>query len=427
MEISRPSQNRFEEEENLNKKPFIFNMNLFIKRAILPIVIIVSLSVGFFAGTFYQKSQEPLPILRTLVNKDKGQPDGLDFSLYWDAWEVLHDKYVDKNELNTQDLLYGSIEGLVNAVGDPFTNFLRPKASEEFSKEIEGSFGGIGIEIGIRDDILTVIAPLPDTPAEQAGLKAKDKIIKIDGKETFNMDISEAVNLIRGKKGTSVILSIARDGLSGLKDIEVVRGDIKIPTVKWEMVGDQTAHIRLFVFNNNAASDFDRISKEVLNSGAKRVILDLRNNPGGLLDKAVNIAGHFLDPDSVVLREEFASGRENLFRSSGEPNLVFIPTVVLINGGSASASEIIAGALRDNKGITIVGETSFGKGSVQQVDDLSDGSSIKITIARWLTPNGISIDKNGIVPDVEVERTEEDINNDSDPQLDKAIETVESL
>ena len=274
----------------------------------------------------------------------------------------------------------------------------------------------------MRDDILTVIAPLPDSPAEKAGILAKDRIIKIEDKITEGMALDEAVNLIRGPKGTNVVLSIAREGAKELKTFTLIRGDIKIPTVKWEMKEGNIAHVRLFVFNKNVDSDFEKISKEILNAGAKGIVFDLRNNPGGLLDSAVNISGYFLNPGSVVLNERFGNGTENTFRTSGNAKLGNLPVVVIINGGSASASEIVAGALRDVRGAKIVGEKSFGKGSVQQIEELADKSSVKITIARWFTPSGVSIDKQGIEPDIVVKRTEEDIDAERDLQLEKALE-----
>src|SRR3989344_437945 len=397
-------------------------MNPIYKRALIPIIIVVSLTSGFFGGVFYERAQEPENILKNLINKEAGQPGDLDFSLFWSVWELVHEKYVDKSELETQKLLYGAISGLVRSVGDPFTTFFEPKASEDFAREIEGSFGGVGIEIGLRDDILTVIAPLSDSPAEKAGILAKDRIIKIEDKITEGMALDEAVNLIRGPKGTNVVLSIAREGAKELKTFTLIRGDIKIPTVKWEMKEGNIAHVRLFVFNKNVDSDFEKISKEILNAGAKGIVFDLRNNPGGLLDSAVNISGYFLNPGSVVLNERFGNGTENTFRTSGNAKLGNLPVVVIINGGSASASEIVAGALRDVRGAKIVGEKSFGKGSVQQIEELADKSSVKITIARWFTPSGVSIDKQGIEPDIVVKRTDEDIDAERDLQLEKALE-----
>ena len=296
--------------------------------------------------------------------------------------------------------------------------------------------GGVGIEIGKRDGVLTVIAPLKDTPAYKAGLKAGDKILGVDGTPTADISIEEAVNLIRGKKGTPVVLSISSDGFD-TRDVEIIRGTIKIPTVEWSIIeseGKKIAYLQIFTFNQTVDSGFQKAVQEILKSGAEGLILDLRNNPGGLLDSAINIAGWFLDENQIVTIEAFRDGSKNEFRSSGNGSLKIYPTVVLINGGSASASEILAGALRDNKGIRLVGEKTFGKGSVQELEKFKDGSSLKVTIAKWLTPNGISISDKGIEPDIEVELPLEEIKNDEfdfelgtevkDPQLDKALELL---
>ncbi len=395
-------------------------------RRILILAIIISLLAGFTGGFYYHKSQLEVPGLSRVFNKEIGQPKDVDFGIFWNTWNILHDKYVDKDKLNTQELVYGAVDGLVKAVGDPYTVFLKPKESESFNQEISGSFGGVGIEIGLRDNVITVIAPLKGTPAERAGLLAGDKILKVGDKSTEGMKVNEAVNLIRGPKGTPVKLTIGRDG-QALREVSIIRDTIRVPTVSWKLVDDDIAYIQLFVFNRNVDGDFKKIAREITGSGAAGIILDLRNNPGGLLDSAVNIASYFLDPDLTVTKERFGDGRENDFRSLANGRLKDYPLVAIINKGSASASEILAGALRDNRGVTIVGETSFGKGSVQQVEELAGKSSLKVTVAKWFTPKGISISDEGVSPDVEVKRTEDDINNNRDPQLDKAREIIRGL
>lgn len=362
-----------------------------------------------------------------IFNPDLGQQKGVDFSLFWEVWDVLHNRYVDKGELDTQELIYGAIDGMVNTAGDPYTVFLKPKESEEFQQQIKGAFSGIGIEIGLRKNILTVIAPIKDTPAAQAGLLAGDKILKVDDKSTEGMKLDEAVSLIRGPKGSKVTLTITRDGLDKAKEIPITRDTIKIPAVDWKLLDENVAYIEIFTFNQNADSEFKKTAQEIADSEAKKIILDLRNNPGGLLDSAVNIAGYFLDSNKIVTIERFGDGRENQFRTQPNGQLSSYPVVVLINKGSASASEILAGALKDNRGVLIVGEISFGKGSVQEVLELAKKASLKVTIAKWFTPSGISINDSGIKPDIEVERTEEDINEDKDPQLDKAKELIKNL
>jgi carboxyl-terminal processing protease len=302
--------------------------------------------------------------------------------------------------------------------------------SKKFQEEIAGAFGGVGIELGMRSGVLTVIAPIKDSPADNAGIKVGDKIVKVDGKETTTMSIEEAVGLIRGKNGTKVVLTIANDG--GLRDVELIRDTIKIPAIKWELLDDgDVAYMQIFTFSQNVDPDFEKAAQEILKSSATKLIIDLRNNPGGLLDSAINLAGWFIEPNQIVTMEEFRDGTREEFRSKGNGALKIYPTLFLINGGSASASEILAGAVSDNRGIKLVGEKSFGKGSVQELEKFDNGSSLKVTIAKWLTPNGRSITDLGIEADYEVklpenpeEGTLEFGKPGKDPQLDKALELL---
>lgn len=397
------------------------------KRLIIPLLIVISLVAGFGGGLVYGKSQSLPPAVGSLINQAINKPSDVDFAQFWQVWELLHENYVDKSKLNNNDLLYGAIDGLVRSVGDPYTVFLPPKESEKFSQEINGSFGGIGIEIGLRNDIITVIAPIKDTPAEKAGLLAGDKIIKIGDKSTADMKLEEAVNLIRGPKGTPVTLTYLRNGAKEGKEITMTRAAIKIPTVAWKLVDDDIAYVQLFVFNRNVDAEFDKVAKEIVKSPARRIILDLRNNPGGLLDSAINISGYFLDTGKVVVSERFGDTKENVFKTEPNGLLKSYPLVILLNKGSASASEIVSGALKDNRNVTIVGEKSFGKGSVQEVRDLPQGASLKITIAKWFTPKGNSISDHGIAPDIEIKRSEDDLKTDKDPQLDKAKEVIKKI
>lgn len=397
------------------------------RKILIPILIIASLAVGFLGGSYFEAHKIPVPVVGNLINKDIGQPKNIDFSTFWTVWNLLHSRYVDNDELDTQNLIYGAIDGLVKAVGDPYTVFLKPKESEEFNQQISGSFSGIGIEIGLRDNILTVIAPIKNTPAARAGLLAGDKILKIDDKMTEGMKLDEAVSLIRGPKGTRVKLTIFREKAKETKDVAITRDVIKIPTVDWKLLDENVAYLEILTFNKNVDLEFKKAAQEIIESEADKIILDLRNDPGGLLDSAINIAGYFLDADKIVTIEKFGDGRENQFRTQPNGQLKNYPVIVLINKGSASASEILAGALKDNRGVLIVGENSFGKGSVQEMAELPQKASLKITIAKWLTPSGRSIDENGIKPDVEIQRTEEDIKADKDPQLDKARELIRNL
>lgn len=400
-------------------------------------VIIVALALGFFVGVQFQKTREPFGGLRDLINRDIGQPEAVDFSLFWDAWNLLHEKYVSRSELDTQKMVFGAIEGMVKSIGDPFTVFLEAEESKRLQEDIRGEFAGVGIEIGLREEVLTVIAPLDGTPADEAGIIAGDKITAIDGQSTAGITLEEAVAKIRGRRGTKVVLTILRktDGEEETRDFEITRDRIKIPTAKWEVKDSDIGYVQLFTFNQTAREEFDRALNELKKKGAdKKLILDLRNNPGGLLDLAIDISSYFLEPGELVVIEDFGNGpaeRGNGQRDElkAKPNgqLKDVKVVILINKGSASASEIVAGALHDNKGVKLIGEKTFGKGSVQQVDELRFRTSLKITVAKWLTPKGRSISDEGIEPDIKVERTEEDIKNDRDPQLEKAIEIIKSL
>src|SRR3989344_6430457 len=303
------------------------------KKLFIPLLLVV-LIVGFAGGLFFERFNgvESNPV-KILLNKDLGQPDYVDFSLFWDNWNSLHNKYVDQEKLDTKKLLYGAIQGMVNSVGDPYTVFFEPPESKKFQEEISGSFGGVGIEIGKRNSVLTVIAPIKDTPAFKAGIQAGDKIIKIDGKSTLDMSIEEAVTLIRGKPGTKVVLTI-QNGTT--RDVEIIRAVIKAPTIDWKLIEqgtDKIAYMRIYSFNQIVDSEFKKASEEILQSGANGLIIDLRNNPGGLLDSAINLAGWFLDRNKVVVIELFGDGTRNEFRSDGNSSLKKYPTIILMNGG----------------------------------------------------------------------------------------------
>jgi carboxyl-terminal processing protease len=396
-----------------------------IKKYIFIPVFIIALgavfSLGFFIG---QTSRPSVEKVEGLCNKTLNQPAEVDFSLFWDAWSIIQQKYVDRDQLNPQQMVYGAISGLVKSLDDPYSVFMPPEESKQFLDDMGGSFEGIGAEIGIRKGVLTIIAPLEDSPAQNAGLQAGDKILKVDDTLTADLTLDEAVRLIRGPKGTPVVLLISREGWEEAKEITVIRDTIKIPILKWEMKED-IAYIQFYHFTENSAGEFRKIVKQIFKEQPKGLILDLRNNPGGYLEVAVDIASWFLPKGEIVAIEDFGNGEKIEYRSKGYKELADIPTVILLNQGSASASEIVAGALQDHLDIKIVGEKSFGKGSVQELEKLRGGSSIKITIAKWLTPKGICIQEKGIEPDVEVEMTQEDFDQGRDPQLEKALELLE--
>lgn len=405
------------------------NLSLARKLSIFFVALII-IGVSFFVGTWYGYENRP-SIEKVLNVAHKELPPNfqdVDFDLFWNVWNTVEQKFVDKEKINRQEMVFGAISGLVASLNDPYTEFLPPAETKLFSEEIKGAFGGIGAEIGIRKKILTIIAPLKGSPAEREGIKAGDKIFKIDDKETVDLSIDEAVRLIRGEPGTEVRLTVFRDTFEKAKEIKVKREIINIPIVTTEKKADGVFIIHLNRFTENSAYDFRNAVKEFFESKSQKLIVDLRNNPGGYLVSAVDIASWFLAPGEVVARERYADGTEEVHRSSGYRLLEKVPTLLLVNEGSASASEILAGALRDNKGIKLIGAKTYGKGSVQEVEQLPKNSSLKITIAKWLTPKGDEINGKGLEPDIKVELPPAE---EQDPKVDsvlnKALEIFKKL
>ncbi len=379
---------------------------------------------GFSIGKGQHATSVPFDFA---VIDNKNSNDEVDFALFWDVWDIVKEKYVDHDSLKAQDMINGAINGMLSATGDPYTVFLDEEKFNELNEELNGSFEGIGAEVGIKDNILTVIAPLEDSPAQKAGLRAGDKIIEIEGQPTGELTIDEAVKKMRGPKGTELHLKIFRmtDENTDTEDIVVVRDTIHIDSVRVEFLDNDIAHIKLMQFGEDTIQEFNRVIAQIKSHKSKGIILDLRNDPGGILHTAVVIASKFLPNHAVVVMEEDANDKRTSLYTTGAHPFIDMPIVVLLNEGSASASEILAGALRDNRSdVTIVGKQSFGKGSVQELIPTSAATAAKITVAKWLTPNGEQINKKGIKPDIEVEYTSEDYKNDVDPQLDKAIETI---
>jgi len=361
-----------------------------------------------------------------LFSTPPSQPEHIELTEVWRVWDLLEEKFSvasGTEPITDEARVEGLIKGLVRSYDDPYTTYLPPADAEQFSEDIAGNFGGVGMEVGLRNDVITVIAPLPNTPAERAGLMAGDIIVKIDDVETEDMSVDYAVQLIRGQEGTDVTLTIFRPGEREVQDITITRDTITIPTSKTERFGD-TFVIKLFSFNALAEAEFKEAARRFTKTSATKLIIDVRSNPGGYLQSAINITSYFLPPGKVIVREQFGDNRpEVAYRSSGPKLRQFAPKqiVVLINGGSASASEILAGALQEHEVATVIGETSFGKGSVQEVIDLPTGASLKVTTARWLTPNGVSISDGGLEPDITITRTLDNILADEDPQLDAAL------
>ncbi len=345
---------------------------------------------------------------RVLIQTRESAREEVPFSLYWDVWDRLDSKFAGEQPEDTQ-LFYGSIAGLVAAMGDPYSAFFPPENAEAFIEDLSGSFEGVGAEIGIKDGMLTVIAPLPGSPAERAGVLPGDSIVAVNDEDTYVMSLDEAVNNIRGKRGTAVTLTIRREGVEDLLDIVVTRGIISLQTVTHEMLEDEVGLLKINHFNNETISLLDRSVGSLLSSGAKKIILDLRNNPGGFLETSVQVASEWLPEEkTVVVESKKQESEDRVYSSSGGMRFLGLPTVVLVNEGSASASEILAGALQDHGVATLVGTQTFGKGSVQDFEILQDGSALKLTIAQWLTPKERQIEGVGITPDVLVDEDQID-------------------
>ena len=348
----------------------------------------------------------------------------VNFSPFWEAWDSVTKNYLEPGKVDPQKLLYGAISGMVGAVGDPYTVFLDPNENKDFNSELEGTYQGVGIQLGFRDSKLVIIAPLDGTPAKNAGVRPGDVILGIDDKDTSNLTLPEAVKLIRGEPGTKVKLLLKREGRAEPLEVNLERSTIKVPSVVFENKDSGIALIKLSRFGESTKSEWDKAVNDIINGGFKKMILDVRNNPGGQLDVAEYIVSEFVVNGTVVVQQETSGGQKISKKSEREGRLQNVDTIVLINKGSASASEIVAGALRDLKRFKLIGETSFGKGTVQAVNELPDGSALHITTTKWLTPNDTWVNGSGLKPDIEVKFTEEDFKTNKDPQLQKALELI---
>ncbi|MFC1748037.1 S41 family peptidase [Pseudomonadota bacterium] len=377
------------------------------------------------ASEIAQESLSPVGAISSLFI-----PEGETASMttFWQVWGLLEDSYVDEQTLNNEAMVYGAIKGMVKALDDPYTEFMDPAETKEFDQSLNGELEGIGAELTIKDQALVVVTPLKNSPAEIAGLQSGDVIFMIDGEIVAEMTLIEAVMNIRGEKGTQVVLTVVREGVDDPFEVSIIRDKVNIESVSMEEKEDGIYYISVNQFNDTTKPEFDAsINKVVLNDG-KGLILDFRNNGGGYLDVAVDIASHFVKGTGEVVKvKRRYDDDDDAFFLTGRPTLAEIPIVVLINGGSASASEIVAGALQDYNRAIIMGEQSFGKGSVQEVDKLSDGSSLRMTIAKWYTPKDTSVDDVGITPDIVVEYTDDHYEADIDPQLDAAIDYLKNL
>lgn len=383
--------------------------------------IVVSLIFVFLAGgAGYWLGSHDISLggaaSRPAVRIERSAPagrGGIDFSLFWEVWDRLELGFLKKEAIDPEKMVYGAIAGMVAALGDPYTVFLPPSENNQAKEDLGGSFEGVGIQLGYKNGSLAVIAPLNGMPAERAGVRAGDFILKIDDRETTEINLPEAVRLIRGRGGTTVRLTMLHQSENEPYEVNLVRETILVPSVELE-IEEGIAHLQLLRFGERTYEEWEKAVSEIAAAPEiKGVILDLRNNPGGLLNGSIFIGSEFLDSGVVVVQEN-AAGQKETFSVNRQGKLLELPLAVLINEGSASASEIVAGALKDHRRAVILGEKSFGKGTIQEAEDLVGGAGIHITTARWLLPSGESIDQNGVVPDILV-------TDDPDTQADEPL------
>ncbi len=425
--------NMVEEKKKMSLMPVIGAVAIVV-------VVIAAFGTGVFVGGNKALAERMPAFAANLIPVE--QPEGVDFEPVWRAWQVINDKFVStkvatssatstaESEITDQEKVWGMIQGLAGSLGDPYTVFMPPSEAEIFQDDISGSFEGVGMEIAIRDRILTVVAPLKDTPAYRAGLKSGDKIVKIDDTDTKNMSINTAVKLIRGPRGTDVMFTIVREGESELLKISVTRDTIKIPTIETYRRDDGVFVIELMSFTAVSPDLFRKALKEFTEANTDKLILDLRGNPGGYLQAAVDMASWFLPSGSVVVTEDYGDKQDKLVHRSNGGNIFNndkLKFVILVNRGSASASEILAGALRDYGVATLVGTNTFGKGSVQELVSITSDTSLKVTVARWILPDGDNIGGEGIEPEILVELTDKQKeklkeDKDYDPIMERAVE-----
>lgn len=389
------------------------------------VVLLIVFSSGVYSGKFL------LPVgIANAQNVSMGTVTiqvSPEMKMYEDVKKILDEKYIKGADIKEDAKAYGSIKGLVESYGDPYTVFFPPTQAKEFKAVVSGTFSGVGMEVGIKEGVLTVISPLKGSPAEKAGMKPEDKILKINGTSTEGMATDQAVQLIRGEKGTTVTLTIFRKGEEKTKEISIVRDKIDVPVVDTKVVRDSFV-ISVYSFSETSAQKFQEALQKFAESKKKNLVIDLRNNPGGYLEAAVLMSSFFFPSEKVIVSEDFTrTGQKNSHKSKGfnaiSPD---VKIVILVNGGSASASEILAGAFQDYNRAKIVGEKTFGKGSVQEYIELPNGTSLKVTVARWLTPLGHSISEHGVTPDINIALKEKKKGETIDNQLDMAVKVLEN-
>ncbi len=389
-------------------------------------VIICVFLLGTVFGRSLSRAEDPI-IMPEVAHSDGSAETAADFAPFWKTWQILNKKFPHAEKIQDSDRVWGAIKGLASSMNDPYTVFFSPEETKDFNSTIAGEFGGIGMEVGMKDGIITVIAPLKGTPSYDSGIKAGDKIIKIDGVSTADMTIDQAIDKIRGEKGTPVKLTIFREGISVPKEFTLIRDTISLPTLEEKEAANGVKIISIYNFNANVYDLFLAAIRNFIGSGLKKLVIDLRGNPGGYLDEAINMASWFIPEGKVVVTEDYgdiAKPDHHLSKGyDGFPRDAKI--VILVDKGSASASEIFAGALSEYKIATLVGEQTFGKGSVQELVPITKDTALKVTIAKWLTPNGISISEHGLTPDIVVKSKDSTTDYSKDDlQFKKALEIL---
>ena len=409
-----------DKQEYIKNRVYRKKTNNYLKIYLIFLFLILNFLFGWFLGlnTKNDNINKEKEVYNKVFDYDKLH------NKFNEIKSILNYKYINSSEIDYEKMLDGAIYGMVEALEDPYTLYFNEELTEAFEESLSGSFSGIGAEVGIKDDLITIVSSLPNTPAKKAGILPGDVIMKIDGEDTYDMTLDHAVSKIRGEKGTKVLLTIYRD--SEELDIEIKRDIINIDSVTFEKK-DNVGIINLITFNNKTTDSFTKIVKNIKNDPEiNSIILDLRGNPGGYLHTSIDIASFWIE-NGIVVTEKGKDNSKTIHTAFGDPILKDYPTIVLINQGSASASEIVAGALKDHKKAILVGNKTFGKGSVQEYAYLNDNNtSLKITVAKWFTPSDINIDEEGISPDFEVDYTLEDFNSSVDPQLNKAFEILNS-
>ena len=403
----------------------------FLKRHGAIIGLGVIIAFVFYSMGFRSGENRISGAVSSVENAESAEVDNIDFSPFWKTWNIINEKYVPASTtvatVGDEDKLYGAIEGLAASLGDPYTVFFPPVESELFASDIRGNFEGVGMEVLAQEGAITVIAPLKGSPASGAGMLAGDRIIKIGDKDTNGLTTEDAVQLIRGPRGTTVALTVFRNGTKEPFEVKIIRDVINIPVINTKTLPAGIFVIELYSFSEQSPNLFRGALREFILSGSDKLILDLRGNPGGYLEAAIDMASRFLPASKVIVREDFGDRREErAYRSRGYDIFANrkLDFVILIDKGSASASEILAGALAEHGRAILVGETTFGKGSVQELVDITSETSLKVTVARWLTPNGLSISERGIEPDYQIIRTPADFQAGRDPQMNKALEIL---